>query len=108
MLATRLAGLLPAMTDQEALEAAAVQSLCGRFSIEQWKRRAFRAPHHTASGVALVGGGSIPRPGEVSLAHYGILFLDELHVMSESHRLYAESVPTRNREFCSTTLLRED
>src|SRR5476649_365179 len=78
MLATRLAGLLPAMTDQEALEAAAVQSLCGRFSIEQWKRRPFRSPHHTASGVALVGGGSIPRPGEVSLAHYGILFLDEL------------------------------
>src|SRR5476649_1735901 len=78
MLATRLAGLLPAMTDQEALEAAAVQSLCGRFSIEQWKRRPFRSPHHTASGVALVGGGSTPRPGEISLAHYGVLFLDEL------------------------------
>lgn len=78
MLAVRLAGLLPLMTDDEALEAAAVQSLCGRFSIEHWKRRPFRAPHHTASGVALVGGGSLPRPGEISLAHCGVLFLDEL------------------------------
>ncbi|WP_295996837.1 YifB family Mg chelatase-like AAA ATPase [Rugamonas sp.] len=78
MLAVRLAGLLPRMTDDEALEAAAVQSLSGRFSIDQWKRRPFRAPHHTASGVALVGGGSQPRPGEISLAHCGILFLDEL------------------------------
>jgi magnesium chelatase family protein len=78
MLASRFGGLLPAMTDQEALESAAVQSLTGAFSVERWKRRPFRSPHHTTSGVALVGGGSTPRPGEISLAHHGILFLDEL------------------------------
>ena len=78
MLAARLPGILPAMQDQEALEAAAVQSLTRGFSIEQWKVRPFRSPHHTASAVALVGGGSTPRPGEISLAHRGVLFLDEL------------------------------
>jgi magnesium chelatase family protein len=78
MLASRFGGLLPSMTDQEALESAAVQSLVGRFAIENWKVRPFRSPHHTASGVALVGGGSVPRPGEISLAHCGVLFLDEL------------------------------
>lgn len=78
MLASRFAGILPEMTDAEALEAAAVQSLTGGFRVENWKRRPYRAPHHTASGVALVGGGSNPRPGEISLAHHGVLFLDEL------------------------------
>ncbi|MYN15133.1 YifB family Mg chelatase-like AAA ATPase [Rugamonas sp. FT107W] len=78
MLAARFAGLLPEMTDEEALEAAAVQSLTGGFRIEHWKRRPFRSPHHTSSGAALVGGGSVPRPGEISLAHRGVLFLDEL------------------------------
>jgi magnesium chelatase family protein len=78
MLASRFGGLLPPMTDQEALESAAVQSLDGRFAVENWKIRPFRSPHHTASGVALVGGGSVPRPGEISLAHCGVLFLDEL------------------------------
>ena len=78
MLASRFGGLLPPMTDEEALESAAVQSLTGRFAIENWKIRPFRSPHHTASGVALVGGGSVPRPGEISLAHCGVLFLDEL------------------------------
>jgi len=78
MLATRLPGLLPPLTDQEALEVAAIQSAQRGFMVEQWRRRPFRAPHHTASGVALVGGGSHPRPGEVSLAHHGVLFLDEL------------------------------
>jgi len=79
MLAERLAGILPPMTDEEALASAAIQSLgSGRFGIEQWKRRPFRAPHHTASGVALVGGGSQPRPGEISMAMHGVLFLDEL------------------------------
>jgi len=78
MLASRFAGLLPEMSDEEALEAAAVQSLSGSFRIEQWKHRPFRAPHHTSSGPALVGGGSVPRPGEISLAHRGVLFLDEL------------------------------
>jgi magnesium chelatase family protein len=66
------------MTDQEALESAAVQSLTSGFSIDKWKSRPFRAPHHTASAVALVGGGGTPRPGEISLAHQGVLFLDEL------------------------------
>ncbi|MFA9216675.1 MAG: YifB family Mg chelatase-like AAA ATPase, partial [Sphingomonadaceae bacterium] len=78
MLAARFGGLLPAMTDEEALEAAALQSLTGDFALARWRQRPFRAPHHTASGVALVGGGSIPRPGEISLAHGGVLFLDEL------------------------------
>ncbi len=78
MLAARFAGILPTMTDQEALESAAVQSLTSGFSIEKWKVRPYRAPHHTASGVALVGGGGTPRPGEISLAHRGVLFLDEL------------------------------
>ena len=78
MLASRFAGLLPAMTDEEALESAAVQSLTGGFHAERWKLRPFRSPHHTTSGVALVGGGAVPRPGEISLAHCGVLFLDEL------------------------------
>lgn len=78
MLAQRFPGILPAMTDEEALEAAAVQSLTGGFRLEKWKQRPFRNPHHTASGVALVGGGSNPRPGEISLSHHGVLFLDEL------------------------------
>ena len=78
MLAARFPGILPPMTDEEALESAAVQSLAGGFSISRWKSRPYRAPHHTASGVALVGGGGTPRPGEISLAHRGVLFLDEL------------------------------
>lgn len=79
MLAARFPGLLPEMGDDEALEAAAVQSLgSAGFRVEQWKRRPFRAPHHSASSVALVGGGADPRPGEISLAHNGVLFLDEL------------------------------
>jgi magnesium chelatase family protein len=79
MLASRLPGILPGMTDDEALEAATVQSVSHQgFSIARWKQRPFRAPHHTASGVALVGGGGAPMPGEISLAHHGVLFLDEL------------------------------
>lgn len=78
MLAARFVGILPSMTETEALESAAIQSLNGSYKIANWKRRNFRAPHHTASGVALVGGGSVPRPGEISLAHHGVLFLDEL------------------------------
>lgn len=79
MLAQRLPGILPPMTEREALEAAAVRSISGRsIDIKEWCVRPFRTPHHTASGVALVGGGSHPRPGEISLAHNGVLFLDEL------------------------------
>ncbi|WP_108125845.1 YifB family Mg chelatase-like AAA ATPase [Saccharospirillum mangrovi] len=76
LLASRLPGLLPPLTETEALEVASVQSVCGLPL--NWGQRPFRAPHHTASGVALIGGGSIPRPGEVTLAHRGVLFLDEL------------------------------
>lgn len=78
MLAARFPGILPQMTDKEALESAALQSLGGNFDIANWKTRPYRAPHHTASGVALVGGGSNPRPGEISMAMHGVLFLDEL------------------------------
>ena len=79
MLAQRFAGLLPPMTPAEALEAAAVLSLTpGGFQPAHWGRRPFRSPHHTASAPALVGGGGNPRPGEISLAHHGVLFLDEL------------------------------
>ena len=78
MLAARFPGILPAMDETEALEAAAVASLNGGFRPEHWGRRPYRAPHHTASAVALVGGGGNPRPGEISLAHHGVLFLDEL------------------------------
>jgi magnesium chelatase family protein len=69
---------MPSMSEDEALESAAIHSLTSSFRPEHWRRRAFRAPHHTASAVALVGGGSDPRPGEISLAHHGVLFLDEL------------------------------
>ena len=78
MLAQRFAGILPAMSTQEALESAAVLSLAGQFKAERWSQRVVQSPHHTASAVALVGGGSPPRPGEISLAHEGVLFLDEL------------------------------
>jgi magnesium chelatase family protein len=78
MLAARLPGLLPPMTDEEALESAAIRSIAStNFQFEHWRERPFRAPHHSASGFALVGGGGNPRPGEISLAHRGVLFLDE-------------------------------
>jgi magnesium chelatase family protein len=78
MLASRFPGILPPMRDEEALATAAVQSLgANGFKIEDWKKRPFRSPHHTASAVALVGGGSDPRPGEISMALNGVLFLDE-------------------------------
>ena len=79
LLASRLAGLLPPPSDAEALEAAAIASVSARgVDPARWRTRPYRAPHHTASAVALVGGGSDPRPGEISLAHNGVLFLDEL------------------------------
>ncbi|HEX2829887.1 MAG TPA: YifB family Mg chelatase-like AAA ATPase [Burkholderiales bacterium] len=79
MLASRLAGILPPMSEREALESAVVQSLgSSGFRAERWRQRPYRAPHHTASAVALVGGGSDPRPGEISMAMHGVLFLDEL------------------------------
>ncbi len=79
MLASRLPGILPPLSEDEALHSAAIRSVAGQpFDGPNWRQRPFRAPHHTASGVALVGGGSGPRPGEISLAHNGVLFLDEL------------------------------
>lgn len=78
MLAQRLTTLLPPLNLDDALSSAAVLSLAGQFRPQHWRRRMVRSPHHTASSVALVGGGSPPRPGEISLAHGGVLFLDEL------------------------------
>jgi magnesium chelatase family protein len=79
MLAARIQGILPPMSEAEALEAAAIHSASSSgFEPAHWGVRPYRAPHHTASSVALVGGGSPPRPGEISLAHQGVLFLDEL------------------------------
>ncbi len=79
MLASRLPGILAPMTEDEALESAAIASVAGLDPLAdgRWRRRPFREPHHTASAVALVGGGPHPRPGEISLAHGGVLFLDE-------------------------------
>jgi magnesium chelatase family protein len=78
MLASRFSSILPKMSDQEALESASIYSLMGGFNHQNWQQRPFRAPHHTASAVAMVGGSSNPKPGEISLAHHGVLFLDEL------------------------------
>ena len=79
MLARRLPGLLPPMTDEEALETAAIDSVAGgKVAAREWRRRPFRAPHHAASAPALVGGGRTLAPGEISRAHNGVLFLDEL------------------------------
>ena len=84
MLAQRFASILPPMTEREAVESAAIASLCGRFKAEEWGLRRTASPHHTASAVALVGGGSPPKPGEISYAHFGTLFLDEFPEFSRS------------------------
>lgn len=78
MLAQRLPGLLPELTTDQALEVAAIYSITKPRSIHEFYLPPFRSPHHTTSAVALIGGGSMPKPGEVSLAHHGVLFLDEL------------------------------
>jgi magnesium chelatase family protein len=79
MLAARFPGILPPLSEDEALEVAAVHSVStAGFEASRWGERPFRAPHHSASGPSLVGGGNLPRPGEISLAHHGVLFLDEL------------------------------
>ena len=79
LMAARLPGLLPRMTDAEAMESASLHSIAGgRFDPRDWGQRPFRSPHHSASSRALTGGGTRPRPGEISLAHHGVLFLDEL------------------------------
>lgn len=84
MLASRLPGILPPLEEDEALEVAAIRSVIGLPLTDGWGQRPFRTPHHTASAAALVGGGSKPRPGEISLAHHGVLFLDELPEFSRS------------------------
>ena len=85
LLASRLPGILPEASEAEALETAAIASISGRgIDPARWRQRPFRAPHHTASAVALVGGSGEPRPGEISLAHHGVLFLDELPEWSRS------------------------
>ncbi|MCO8162526.1 YifB family Mg chelatase-like AAA ATPase [Pseudomonas sp. 21LCFQ010] len=78
LLASRLPGLLPPLDEREALEVAAIHSVASQVPLNSWPLRPFRQPHHSASGPALVGGGSRPQPGEITLAHHGILFLDEL------------------------------
>jgi magnesium chelatase family protein len=78
MIASRLVSILPEMSDEEALESAAIYSVCGKDIMKNWRMRPFRTPHHSASSVALVGGSNPPRPGEISLAHHGVLFMDEL------------------------------
>lgn len=78
MLASRLPGILPPLSETEALEVAAIHSLVSNTSLSNWQQRPFRNPHHSSSAVSLVGGGTIPRPGEVTFAHRGVLFLDEL------------------------------
>ncbi|WP_137819030.1 YifB family Mg chelatase-like AAA ATPase [Pseudomonas sp. 2FG] len=78
LLASRLPGLLPPLNEREALEVAAIQSVVSHTPLNAWPQRPFRNPHHSASGAALVGGGSRPQPGEITLAHQGVLFLDEL------------------------------
>ncbi len=79
MLANRLPGLMPDLSEVEAIETAAICSLAQiAFDPARWRKRPFRSPHHSASAASLVGGGSHPKPGEISLAHNGILFLDEL------------------------------
>ena len=84
MLASRLGGILPLLSNSEAIQVASIHSVVGKGLREDLGSRPFRAPHHTASAAALVGGGSSPKPGEISLAHHGILFLDELPEFSRS------------------------
>ncbi len=90
MLATRLPAILPKLDEAQALEVAAIASISSSgFDPQDWRRMPFRAPHHSSSSVALVGGGRPPRPGEISLAHHGVLFLDEL---PEFNRIVLESL----------------
>lgn len=97
MLAKRFPGLLPLMSDEEALASAALQSLKGVSLDKNWRRRPFRSPHHTCTSVALVGGGPRPGPGEISLAHNGVLFLDELpQFRRDTLEALREPLETRN------------
>ncbi|GAB2500493.1 YifB family Mg chelatase-like AAA ATPase [Arenimonas alkanexedens] len=108
LLASRLPGLLPEASEAEALETASVQSVSGRgVDLAHWRRRPFRAPHHLASAVAIAGGGGNPRPGEISLAHNGVLFLDELaewsrHTLEVLRQPMESGVVTVSRAACQS------
>ncbi len=107
MLASRLPGILPPLSEEQALESAAVRSVAGQsIDFHKWKMRPFRAPHHTASAVALVGGGSFPRPGEISLAHHGVLFLDELPEF-DRHVLEVLREPLESGQFAISRAARQ-
>ncbi|MBE8716052.1 YifB family Mg chelatase-like AAA ATPase [Cellvibrio polysaccharolyticus] len=95
MLAHRLPGILPPLDEQDAIEVAAIYSIASRKQRQHWYERPFRSPHHTTSAIALAGGGSNPKPGEISLAHHGILFLDELPEFSR-HVLEVLREPLEN------------
>jgi magnesium chelatase family protein len=100
MLASRFKTLLPKLTETQAQDCAAIQSIRGKsFDYSSWRQPPFRSPHHTASPVALVGGGNPPKPGEISLAHHGVLFLDEL---PEYHRHVLETLrePLESGQIC--------
>lgn len=100
MLAKRFNTLLPALSETQAIECAAINSIRGKpSSFEQWLAPPFRAPHHTASQMALVGGGNPPKPGEISLAHHGVLFLDELPEFSR-HVLETLREPLESGHIC--------
>lgn len=100
LLASRLCGILPEPSDAEALEAASIASTSSHgLDVTRWRQRPFRSPHHTASAVALVGGGADPRPGEISLAHHGVLFLDELPEWSR-HALEVLREPLESGSVC--------
>ncbi len=107
MLAERMPGILPLMSESQALETAAVYSISQNgFDIGQWQQRPVRSPHHTASAAALVGGGSQPRPGEISLAHNGILFLDELPEFTR-HVLEVLREPMESGSICISRAARQ-
>ncbi len=100
MLCRRLPTLMPPLDDEEALAVTKIFSICGKLNNAQSgliRRRTFRAPHHTISTAGLIGGGSIPKPGEVTLAHHGILFLDEMPEFSRTS-LEALRQPLEDRE----------
>lgn len=107
MLAQRLPTILPEMSREEALAQLAIRStISSQLDLSQWMQRPFRAPHHSASAVALVGGGNPPRPGEVSLAHNGVLFLDELPEFQRSV-LEALREPLENGHICISRAARQ-
>jgi magnesium chelatase family protein len=107
MLASRLPGILPDMTEKEALDTATISSITlAGFDTRNWKIRPFRAPHHSCSGIALVGGGPVPKPGEISLAHNGVLFLDELPEFSR-HVLEVLRVPMESGQILISRAARQ-